>query len=122
MSTPIQHTGIGRMMGELEKGKFLVQVEERLEELGRELADLGGRGALTIRINMEAEVGRSATATLTGEVTIKKPRRKPKPLVRFLTPAGEFVNEDPEQPDLFPAENVVTIGSDEEAPKRRNVK
>lgn len=123
----IAFTEIGPLLEQLERGKFVGVIDEKLAELGREMAEGGGKGKMTITLSFDTEKGRSATTTITGDVSIRKPSRKPKPMVRFLTPEGGFVSEDPDQPELpGVAENVtplLTAGEAEApAPESRRVK
>lgn len=116
---PIQLTPFGGLMAELHKGKFLPEVNEELRKVTRACAEFGGKGSLTITIKVDAATGKSSTASITGDVKTKVPKQELRPTVRFLTPAGDIVNEDPEQPELPMGDKVTPLTSVEEPEEQR---
>jgi len=122
MKTRIEDTNIGALLGDLQKGKFIEEVDEKLKEVGARSAEIGGNARLTITVNFTTDLGKSGSSIITASVNHSLPKQKPKPMMRFVTPSGLFVKEDMEQTEMS-LENVhqITLGGEavEDGSKKR---
>lgn len=92
--------GFVGLLHDLNRGRFINEVDEALRGLVVAAAELGGKGKITVELAFDTALGRSATSTITGRVKTVLPVERPKPLTRFLMPDGRVIDEDPDQMEM----------------------
>ena len=87
-----------QLMTELRRGDVEAEASEKLRELCRAVAELGGKGRLTLSIDIQrTEHGH---VEVKADVALKVPKRKAKAGIFYLTQDGALSRRDPGQTDI----------------------
>lgn len=90
----------------LERGKTLEDLEDGLRRVVRALETNGGKGSVTLKLNLSCPDG-DGTLMLTPEIKTVEPGRKRSASVFFADPrTHELLRNNPRQDDMFEPEMV----------------
>lgn len=100
-----------------EGGAVLSEMSSKLAEVVRAVTERGGKGTVTLKLEITHAARGKSALVLTHDVTAKTPKDRPSGSFWYSTDAGALVKNDPNQKELrFTAEPVVVTGGAVEAP------
>jgi hypothetical protein len=97
----------------IQKGSFSIEAAERMHELLTAIEETGKGGSLTVTINVAPlQKGDTKTLTVSGVVSLKKPKIVPPQSVVYLN-AGNIQRDDPQKAELPGLRRVDLEGASE---------
>ena len=87
-------------LGDLEKGRFLIDASRELQELLAAVIDTGKAGTLTLRLSLAPLGGGGEAIQVSGAINSKAPSAARVPTMFFITADGNLSRRDPRQGDL----------------------
>ncbi len=105
-----------------EGGAVLSEMSSKLAEIVRAVSDRGGKGTVTLKLEVAHAARGKSALVLTHEVTTKAPKERASGSFWYSTDSGALVKNDPNQKELQfkdgPVGPVVFTGGAGEAPAK----
>ncbi|HEY4087158.1 MAG TPA: hypothetical protein VGM43_14530 [Bryobacteraceae bacterium] len=99
---------------ELNRGKFILTAGQKLGELAEAIIDTGGKGKLTITLEVTPsgmQSGKVNQFEIRPNVSISKPEHAQGKSIFFVTEDGRLTREDPNQMDMEFQETAPNVRS-----------
>jgi hypothetical protein len=102
----IPQSKTGALLESLEAGDLMRDADEALAELTKAVEITGGKGSITLKIDLERK--KPGTVVVRAKVDAKVPKEEPTACIRYVGPAGDLLERDPAQAE-FNFQNVAPM-------------
>lgn len=95
--------GIIEVFRSIDRGNFIIDVEEAVKVIVERVLSTQNKGAVQIKLGFEYD-NQTEAMRISAEIKETMPKEPKKASLFFVTPEGNLSRHNPRQPDMFPAQ------------------